>query len=186
MSSQTANYLNGYGSPKFRLVYKVPAHETVYTLPACNSDGEPETSTNEGAIYHKTLKGLLVPVNLMGSEEVFRIKWTLKYNKFIKGTDLLNLMEVLQHNSRLGIHSTNRIYLTPYNDVKYREYDVIMTSEDFSIDIKKGGANANGMWISDIEFTTRQLYSLNWIRPDTTPEATYGGEPEEVLGGNLQ
>jgi hypothetical protein len=181
-----ADYTN-WGQPRFRLVDARLA-ERIITLPVCNSEGEPEDFENEGVIIHKTLKGKLVTVNTLGNQNVFRIKWTLKYNRHITGSDCIELAKILNHNSQLSLSTINKIHMAPYYDSLsgdiIREFEVIFTSKNFAIDIKKGGRKADGMYITDLEFTTVNLYPIEWILAGT-PEAGYVGDPGDVTTGQI-
>jgi hypothetical protein len=151
------DYINGYGKPKFKVFNKTGLVEEI-TLPACSSEGEPEEYEREGLIFHKTLKGKLVPVNI--NEDTYRIKWTLKYNRHISGSGMMDLMKVINYGNQPAAY---RLVMIPYDDMPSREFEVLLTSQNFSVDIQKGRQNAGGMYVTDLEFATISLYNLNWI-----------------------
>lgn len=158
------NYINGYGKPIFKAYNESGLVEEI-TLPACSSDGEPEEYEREGLIFHKTLKGKLVPVNI--NDETYRIKWTLKYNRHISGSAMMDLMKVINYSNQSSVY---RLVMIPYDDIPSREFEVLLSSQNFSLDIQKGGQNAGGMFITDLEFTTTNLYNLNWIQSEESVE----------------
>jgi hypothetical protein len=175
------NYINGYGSPKFK-IYSLD-NELIETinLPACNTEGEPESYSREGTTVHKLLKGKLITKPRIGTDKTYRISWKLNYNRHISGDDCMNLMKVINYSDS----GSCRVELIPYNDIPARTFDVVFLSDEFSLEIKKGGKSANGMYLSSIEFTTADLHNIDWV-PASEEARDYGGEHRVPYTGEKQ
>lgn len=175
------NYINGYGSPKFR-IYNLDNEliETI-SLPECNTEGEPESYAREGSTVHKLLSGKLVAKPRINPGKTYRIYWKLNYNRHIGGGDCIKLMKVINY-SDSGLC---KIVLIPYSDMPDRVFEVVFLSEEFSVEIKKGGKFANGMYLSTLEFTTTELHDIDWVLASEAA-LDYGGEHRVPYTGEKQ
>lgn len=152
------NTLNGVGAPRFRILDIFGNREVSYDLIDCNSEGEPETIKSEGMITRTRLNGRITRKRRI-ARGVNRLKWTLKYGDLIPGDELKKLETIINASNNPERY---RVFLMPYNDVD-REFEVFFSSEEFSMDTAKGGDESQGMKVSDLEFTTMDLYDLAWI-----------------------
>jgi hypothetical protein len=175
------NYINGYGNPKFK-IYNLNNEliETI-SLPACNTEGEPESYSREGTTVHKLLSGKLIVKPRSGSEKTYRITWKLNYNRHISGDDCMKLMKVINYSDS----GACRLVMVPYNDLPARTFDVVFLSDEFSLEIKKGGRLADGMYLSVLEFTTIDLHNIDWILASEEAK-DYGGEHRVPYTGEKQ
>jgi hypothetical protein len=174
------NYVNGYGKPKFR-IYNLN-NELIETinLPACNTEGEPESYKREGTTIHSLLKGRLVLKPRINSEKTYRITWRLNYNRHITGEDCLKLMKIINYSD-----SGFKLIMIPYDDIPLRQFEVVFLSDEFTLDIKKGGKNAGGMYITSLDFTTAELHNIDWILA-SEEAGKYGGEHSLPFTGEIE
>ena len=165
------NYINGYGSPQFKIYNLNNELIDTINLPACNTEGEPESYSREGTTVHKLLNGKLITKPRINPGSIYRITWKLNYNRHISGDDCIKLMRIINYSDS----GACKIVLIPYNDMPARKYDVIFLSDEFSLEIKKGGKLADGMYLSTIEFTTTGLHNIDWILASEEAK-DFGGE----------
>lgn len=165
------NFINGYGKPVFKIYSSEGELIETIVLPECNSEGEPESYRREGTTVHTLLNGRIVTMPHAGADKTYRITWKLNYNRHITGSDCLKVMKIINYSDS----GTCRVTLIPYNDMPTRSYDVYFSGDEFTLEIKKGGKYANGMYLTALEFSTVELHPIKWILA-SEPAAGYGGE----------
>lgn len=147
----------GNGYPVFRIVNKTKNISTIVELPECNAEGEPQNHKVVGMIRRRRLNGKMT-IKRKFTGGILILKWTLKYNNNISGTDSKKVETIL---NACFNPQTYDVFLTPYNEVPL-EYQVYIANDEFDIDVQKGGQYAQGMKLSDLEFETTELQNLNW------------------------
>ncbi len=172
------NYINGYGKPVFKIYSAADEIIDTIELPACNTEGEPELYRREGTTVHTLLSGRIINMPRIGADKTYRITWKLNYNRHISGSDCLKVMKVINYSDS----GNCRLVLTPYDDMASRQYEVYFSGDEFTLEIKKGGKYANGMYLTALEFSTVELHPVSWILA-SEPAAGYGGEHKAPFTG---
>jgi hypothetical protein len=170
-------YVNGYGKPKFKIYNSNNELIETIDLPACNTEGEPESYQREGTTVHSLLKGRLVTKPRIDTGKTYRISWRLNYNRHISGEDCLKIMKIINYSD-----SGYKLVLIPYDDMPLRQFEVVFLTDEFTLEIKKGGKYAEGMYITSLDFTTVELHNIGWILA-SEEAAKYGGEHSLPLTG---
>lgn len=151
-----ANFINGWRHPIFRIYNNNILLDTI-ELPIVGASGLVET-IQERRIVHE-----LTNFTLLNKIFGYTIRWSLPYSEYANKATMLKIQQILRYHK-----AGYKIILTPRADLTRRFFEVLYTGEEIEMGIKKGGSNAVGNQLVNIEFTTKYLIDdINWIDPDT-------------------
>jgi hypothetical protein len=146
------NIINGYKNPAFSILKSIDRSTTNINLPLTNTDGLIETY--EMLKVSHEFCDYSFETQLMG----FRIHFTLNYSQYITGTALLSIRQVL-----IAAKNGDTIYIIPRADKPLRQYEVVVSMDNFELGLLKGGASSPGHKLPVLTFTTKYLQTdLGW------------------------
>lgn len=151
-----ANFINGWRHPVFKIFNNNILLDTI-ELPIVGISGLVET-IQERRIVHE-----LTNFTLLNKIFGYTLRWNLPYTEYANKTTILKIQQILRYHK-----AGYKIILYPRADLTRRFFEVLYTGDEMEMGIKKGGSNAIGNNLVNIEFTTKYLIDdINWIDPDT-------------------
>lgn len=155
--------VNGSGSPIIRILRGYTT--TTFNLPFCKRMTE---VWKEQKNLHKIISPDIEQPMMKRLKKGWGwdVEFILNYVDYtvVKG-DILNIATIL--NASTETRDEIQIYLVPRNDYPNRFFKVLYTSEDFTLDIARGGENAPGNKGISLQFEIVDLQpKLNLIDPD--------------------
>jgi len=151
--------INGYKNP--RIITVSNGKQTVFELNLTNSKGLVETYEYKKLEHELISLADFSDIQIMQKMQGFRIYWTLNYDEFITGDEMLKLKQVFEH-----ALAGSRIILIPRVDFPLRAFEVLVTGSGFDLGISKGGINAEHNRLPVIRFVTKNLeHDIKWFAP---------------------
>lgn len=155
--------VNGSGSPTIHILQGYTT--TTFNLPFCKRMTEIWT---ERKILHEVISpDINNPVIKRVKETLgWHVQFMLDYADYVVvKSDILNIATILNATSRT--RAETQILLVPRNDYPNGFFKVLYTSENFTLDIAKGGTNAPGNKSIILQFETVDLQpTLKLFDPD--------------------
>lgn len=154
--------INGYQAPRFTILSNGSVIATI-DLPLTGSGGlvEGYTIVNQRATN----------IAFSRSQKIhgFHITWQLNYDEYITGESMLLIKQIIEY-AKAGYD----IWLTPRKDHPWRAFKVYISSDNFSLGLRKGGSAAKAHRLVVLEFATIDAEpDLKWYTSDTVPVITH-------------
>jgi len=158
--------INGYKHP--RIITVSQGKQFIYELNLTNSKGLVETYEFKKLEHELISLADFNDIEILQKMQGFRIYWTLNYDEFISGEDMLTLKQILE-----DALAGNKIILVPRVDFPLRNFEVIVSSSGFELGISKGGEFASHNRLPVIRFVTKKLEpDLKWFTPGEKQNVT--------------
>jgi len=151
--------LNGYKYPSIITLFRgVP---TTFDLSLTNSRGLVETYEIKKLEHELISLSDFNDIGILQKIQGFRIYWTLNYDEYISGEDMMKLKHVFE-----DALAGRQIFLVPRVDFPLRAFEVLISSSSFELGIHKGAENSLYHRLPVIQFVTKNLEpDLKWYEP---------------------
>lgn len=151
-----SNYINGCGSPIFRIYNSSNVLIDTINLPLTDSQGLIE-SIEEYSTLHQ-----LLDFSFTKSIQGYKITFTLNYSEYTEKATTTDLMSLLTYEKAGYI-----IKLQPRSDIGARYFEVIGMNDKIDIGILKNGINSIGNKGITLTYMTKNLVSdIMVVDPD--------------------
>jgi hypothetical protein len=157
-----SNIINGYSSPRFRILYKTGAFKEDIDLPLTNESGLIESCDIKQLVHE------FIDFSAKQTIYGYRIHFTLHYDRFVQEETLLKIEKILSY-----AKGPFKLIIIPRIDHPWRWFEVYVSMDNFDLGILRGGAKAIGHRLPVLVFTTVNLeQELKWYAGDYNPIET--------------
>jgi len=152
------NFIDGYSNPVFHISNAITKTKEIINLDLCDEAG----LTKEYELF--AIKHDLLDYSTETNWQGFHIHFTLPYSY----SDKINTMNIKKLiNYILDKNINYVINLQPRID-NINTYEVICTTDKFTLNIMKGGTKAIGNKISELTFRTKYIQTkIDWVDTST-------------------